>query len=195
MAEGYYRTPDIHFDAETRQGRPFYYFAFGAAATEVEVDGFTGEYKVRRADLLEDVGDSLSPLIDRGQIEGGFVQGLGWLTLEELLWDAEGRVATAGASTYKLPSWSELPDEFHVDFLEHATEPGVVMGGKAVGEPPLMLAISAREALRDAISAFGPGGEIPLASPLTPERVFRAVEEQRAKMQTFVPAHSGVVRA
>src|SRR5208283_4105585 len=135
-------------DAKTRQGSPFYYFAFGAAATEVEVDGFTGEYKVRRADLLEDVGDSLSPLIDRGQIEGGFVQGLGWLTLEELLWDAEGRVATAGASTYKLPSWAEMPEEFHVDFLAHATEPGVVMGSKAVGEPPLMLAISAREALR-----------------------------------------------
>jgi xanthine dehydrogenase large subunit len=195
MAEGYYRTPEIHFDAETRQGSPFYYFAFGAAATEVEVDGFTGEYKVRRADLLEDVGDSLSPLIDRGQIEGGFVQGLGWLTLEELLWDAEGRVATAGASTYKLPSWSELPEEFHVDFLEHATEPGVVMGSKAVGEPPLMLAISAREALRDAIAAYGPGGEIPLASPLTPERVFRAIEEQRAKLQTFVRPDTGVVRA
>ncbi|MGP8244059.1 MAG: xanthine dehydrogenase molybdopterin binding subunit, partial [Bryobacteraceae bacterium] len=194
MAEGYYRTPEIHFDAKTRQGRPFHYFAFGAAVTEVEVDGFTGAYKVRRADLLEDVGDSLSPLIDRGQIEGGYLQGLGWLTLEELLWDAEGRVATAGASTYKLPSWSELPEEFHLDFLEGATEPGVVMGSKAVGEPPLMLAISAREALRDAIAAYGPGGEIPLASPLTPERVFRAVEEQRAKLGALAP-DTGVVRA
>jgi len=195
FAEGYYRTPEIHFDARLGHGHPFYYFAFGAAATEVEVDGFTGQYKVRRADVLEDVGDSLSPLIDRGQIEGGFVQGLGWLTLEELLWDGEGRVATAGASTYKLPSWSELPEEFHVDFLERATEPGVVMGSKAVGEPPLMLAISAREALRDAIAAYGPGGEIPLASPLTPERVFRAIEDQRAKLCTFASPPTRVVRA
>ena len=102
-------------------------------------------------------GDSVSPLIDRGQIEGGFVQGLGWLTLEELLWDAQGRLATAGASTYKLPSWPELPEIFNVAFLERATEPGVVFGSKAVGEPPLMLAISVREAIRDAIAAFRRG--------------------------------------
>src|SRR5204863_1780649 len=127
---------------------------YAAAVTEVEVDGFTGMYRVRRADLLEDVGDSISPLVDRGQIEGGFIQGVGWLTLEELVWDAQGRLATAGASTYKLPSWSELPDEFHVEFLGRAAEPGVVYGSKAVGEPPLMLAISVREALRDAIAAF-----------------------------------------
>ena len=154
FAQGYYRTPEIHYDPKTGSGRPFYYFAYGAAVSEVEVDGFTGQYRLLRADILEDVGDSVSPLVDRGQIEGGFIQGVGWLTLEELLWDAEGRLATDGASTYKLPSWSEVPDEFHVDFLTRAAEPGVVFGSKAVGEPPLMLAISVREAIRDAVAAF-----------------------------------------
>jgi xanthine dehydrogenase large subunit len=180
FAQGYYRTPGIHFDPKTGQGHPFHYYAYGAAVTEVEVDGFTGDYRIRRADILLDVGDSIAPLIDRGQIEGGFIQGLGWLTLEELLWDAEGRVATAGASTYKLPSWSEVPAVFEVAFLERATEPGVILGSKAVGEPPLMLAISAREAIRDAVAAFGAGGIVQLDSPATPERVYWAIERARA---------------
>jgi xanthine dehydrogenase large subunit len=192
FAEGYYRTPEIHFDQKTGQGRPFHYYAYGAAATEVEIDGFTGEHRVLRADILEDVGDSLSPLVDRGQVEGGFVQGLGWLTLEELLWDEKGRVSTAGASTYKLPSWTELPEIFEIAFLERAAEPGVVMGSKAVGEPPLMLAISAREAIRDAIGAFGSGGDVAIDSPLTPERIFWAVEKARARRERPV---SGTVRA
>jgi xanthine dehydrogenase large subunit len=176
FAQGYYRTPEIHFDAKSATGRPFYYYAYGAAVSEVEVDGFTGEHRIIRADLLEDVGDSVSPLIDRGQIEGGFVQGLGWLTLEELLWDAQGRLATAGASTYKLPSWPELPEIFNVSLLERAAEPGVIFGSKAVGEPPLMLAISVREAIRDAVAAFGAGGVVTLDSPATPERIFWAVK-------------------
>jgi len=183
FAQGYYRTPGIHFDQKTGQGSPFHYFAYGAAVTEVEVDGFTGGHRVLRVDILQDVGDSVSPLIDRGQIEGGYVQGLGWLTLEELLWDAEGRLATNGASTYKLPAWSEMPEVFEVAFLERASEPGVIFGSKAVGEPPLMLAISAREAIRDAIAAFGAGGAgsvVLLDSPATPERVFWAVKEARA---------------
>ena len=177
FAAGYYRTPGIHFDQKTGRGHPFHYFAYGAAVTEVEVDRFTGDSRVLRVDILQDVGDSLSPLIDRGQIEGGYIQGLGWLTLEELLWDREGRVATNGASTYKLPSWSELPGVFEVAFLERATEPGVILGSKAVGEPPLMLAISAREAIRDAIAAFGPGGVVALDSPATPERIFWAIQQ------------------
>src|SRR5258708_13291911 len=111
-----------------------------------------------RTDILHDCGESLSPLVDRGQVEGGFIQGLGWLTLEELVWNKEGRLMTNGASTYKLPSWSELPGEFNVNFLERATEPGVVFGTKPVGTPPLILPLSLREALRDAISAFGNGG-------------------------------------
>jgi OHCU decarboxylase len=138
-----------------------------------------------RTDILHDVGDSVSPLIDRGQVEGGFIQGLGWLTLEELLWDQQGRVSTAGASMYKLPAWSELPEVFEVAFFARATEPGVILGSKAVGEPPLMLAISAREAIRDAIAAFGSVGqiswlgEVNLDSPATPERIFWAIERQR----------------
>jgi len=186
FAHGYYRTPEIHFDSKTATGKPFHYFAYGAAVTEVEVDGFTGEHRVLRADILEDVGDSLSPLIDLGQIEGGFIQGLGFLTLEELLWDAQGRLATAGASTYKLPSWPELPEVFEIAFLKRASEPGVVFGSKAVGEPPLMLAISAREAIRDAIAAFGNGGPVLLDSPATPERIFWAV--QRARPQKEAPS-------
>ncbi len=146
-----------------------------AAVSEVEVDGFTGDYRLLRTDILEDVGDSVSPLVDRGQIEGGFIQGVGWLTLEELVWDAQGRLATAGASTYKLPSWTEVPEVFEVNFLERAAEPGAIFGSKAVGEPPLMLAMSVREAIRDAIAAFGAGGPVMLASPATPERVFFAV--------------------
>jgi len=131
--------------------------------------------------LLEDVGQSLSTVVDRGQIEGGFIQGVGWLTLEELVWDAEGRLATAGASTYKLPSWSEAPEEFYVTMLEHAPDEGVVFDSKAVGEPPLMLAISVREALRDAVAAFGAVGPVKLASPATPERVFFAVKDARSR--------------
>jgi len=184
FAEGFYRTPDIHFDFATSRGNPFYYFAYGAAVSEVELDGFTGQCRLIRTDILHDTGDSLSPIVDRGQIEGGFLQGVGWLTIEELLWDERGRVSTAGASTYKLPSWSEVPDVFNVAMLERATQPGVVMGSKAVGEPPLMLAFSVREAIRDAIAAFGHGRAFTFDSPATPERVFFAVRQVRASEYT-----------
>jgi xanthine dehydrogenase large subunit len=178
FASGYYRTPEIHYDPRTLRGSPFYYFAYGAAVAEVEIDVFTGQHRLLRADILEDVGDSVSPMIDRGQIEGGFIQGAGWLTLEELVWDAQGRLATNGASTYKLPSWSEMPPDFRVAFLERASEPGVVFGSKAVGEPPLMLAISVREAIRDAIASYG-AGLVELDSPCTPERIFFALQKAR----------------
>ena len=181
FAQGYYRTPDIHFDKAVGRGKPFHYFAFGAAVSEVEVDRFTGAYRLLRTDILEDVGDSISPIVDRGQIEGGFLQGVGWLTLEELLWDDEGRLATGGASTYKLPSWSEVPEVFEVNFLEGAAQPGVVFSSKAVGEPPLMLAISVREAIRDAVVAFGSQDVVTFPSPATPERVFFAVRRVRAE--------------
>ena len=179
FAEGFYRTPDIHFNFKTSRGSPFYYYAYGAAVSEVEVDGFTGQFRLTRTDILHDAGDSISPIVDRGQIEGGFLQGVGWLTIEELLWDAKGRVSTAGASTYKLPSWSEVPETFNVEMLERATQPGVVMGSKAVGEPPLMLAFSVREALRAAVAAFGDGRTFTFDSPATPERVFFAVRQVR----------------
>ncbi|CAL9349472.1 xanthine dehydrogenase molybdopterin binding subunit [Streptomyces sp. enrichment culture] len=184
-AAGFYRTEGLHWDAKTFRGSPFKYFAHGAAATEVEVDGFTGAYRIRRVDIVHDVGDSLSPLIDIGQVEGGFVQGAGWLTLEDLRWDTgdgphRGRLLTQAASTYKLPSFSEMPEEFNVTLLENATEEGAVYGSKAVGEPPLMLAFSVREALRQAAAAFGPGGaSVELASPATPEAVYWAIQAAR----------------
>jgi xanthine dehydrogenase large subunit len=191
FAEGYYRTPDIHFDRAAGRGKPFHYFAFGAAVSEVEVERFTGAYRLRRVDILQDVGDSISPIVDRGQVEGGFVQGVGWLTLEELLWDEQGRLATAGASTYKLPSWSEMPEDFRVSFLEDARQSSVVFGSKAIGEPPLMLAISVREALRDAVAAFGAGDVVTFDSPATPERIFFAVRRARLR----APRLGGQVRA
>jgi xanthine dehydrogenase large subunit len=188
FAAGFYRTPDLHFDWQTGQGKPFHYFAYGAAASEVEVDGFTGQYRLLRTDILHDVGDSLSPLVDRGQVEGGFVQGVGWLTIEELAWNADGTFVSNGASTYKLPTLGECPPDLRVAFLERAAEPGVVHGSKAVGEPPLMLAISVREALRAAVAAFGTGGLVELASPATPEAVFWAIERVRARSPQALPA-------
>jgi xanthine dehydrogenase large subunit len=178
FATGYYRTPNIHFDRETGTGKPFHYFAYGAAVSEVEIDGFTGQYRLLRTDILHDVGDSLSPLVDRGQVEGGFIQGVGWLTTEELVW-SEGVLKTSGASTYKLPTLGECPPVFRVELLTRAREPDVVHGSKAVGEPPFMLAFSVREALRAAVAAFGSGGIVELASPATPEAVFWAVERAR----------------
>ena len=184
-AAGFYRTEGLHWDSAVMQGEPFKYFAYGVAASEVEVDGFTGAYHTRRVDIVHDVGDSLSPLVDIGQIEGAFVQGAGWLTLEDLRWDESdrpdrGRLATQAASTYKLPSFSEMPEVFNVSLLEHAHEEGAVYGSKAVGEPPLMLAFSVREALRQAAAAFGPAGtSVDLASPATPEAVYWAVEQAR----------------
>lgn len=185
-AAGFYRTEGLSWDPTTMTGHPFKYFAYGVAAAEVEVDGFTGAYDVRRVDIVHDVGDSLSPLVDLGQVEGGFLQGVGWLTLEDLRWDSSdgpsrGRLATQSASTYKLPSLSELPADLRVALLERATEDGVVYGSKAVGEPPLMLAFSVREALRDAVAAFGPPGvSVALASPATPEAVWWAIERVRS---------------
>ncbi|SIN68677.1 xanthine dehydrogenase molybdopterin binding subunit [Agromyces cerinus] len=185
-AAGFYRTEGLHWNPDQMQGSPFKYFAYGAAVTEVEVDGFTGAPRVRRVDIVHDVGDSLSPMLDVGQIEGGYVQGVGWLTLEELRWDESdgphrGRLLTQSASTYKLPSFSEMPEEFHVRLFENAREDGAVYGSKAVGEPPLMLAFSAREAIRAAVGAFGPvGRSVVLGSPATPETVFWAIEAARA---------------
>ncbi len=198
-AAGFYRTAGLHWDAMRMQGEPFKYFAYGAAAAEVEVDGFTGAYRLRRVDIVHDAGDSLSPLIDLGQIEGGFVQGVGWLTLEELLWDEtdgpdRGRLNTQAASSYKIPSFSEMPPQFNVHLFEQATEAGVVYGSKAVGEPPLMEAFSVREALRQAVGAFGPAGwSVSLACPSTPEAVYWAVQAARDATRAGqpVPVYAG----
>ncbi len=203
-AAGFYKTEGLHWDSSIMHGSPFKYFAYGVAASEVEVDGFTGAYRLLRVDIVHDVGDSLSPLVDIGQIEGAFVQGAGWLTLEDLRWDesdkpSRGRLATQAASTYKLPSFSEMPEVFNVALLDRAHEDGAVYGSKAVGEPPLMLAFSVREALREAAAAFGPAGtSVDLASPATPEAVYWAVEEARGgveppHMTAMVAGAPGVV--
>lgn len=182
FATGYYKTPKIHFDRELGKGKPFHYFAYGAAVSEVEIDGFTGQSRLLRSDILHDVGESLSPLVDRGQVEGAFIQGVGWLTCEELVWNQAGAFVSSGASTYKLPTVGDCPPIFNVQLLERAAEPGVVYGSKAVGEPPFMLSISVREALRAAVAAFGDGKlVVELASPATPEAVFWAIEKLRSK--------------
>ena len=170
-AAGFYATPDLEWDWAVGKGKPFHYFAFGAAVSEVEVDGFTGMNHVRRVDILHDVGDSLNPAIDRGQIEGGFVQGMGWLTSEELKWSAEGKLLTHSASTYAIPTFSDAPRDFRVTLLDDAKHPNTIHGSKAVGEPPLMLAISVREAIRDAVGAFETSGDFLLPSPCTGEAV------------------------
>jgi xanthine dehydrogenase large subunit len=178
-ATGYYRTPNIHWNPETGKGRPFYYFAYGAAVSEVEVDRFTGTFKLLQVDIVHDVGESLNPLVDQGQIEGGFVQGLGWLTMEELVWDNQGRLRTDAPSTYKIPTVSEIPEHFHVHLLERAAQEGVIYGSKAVGEPPFMLAMSVREAIRSAVAAFGQANYVPLALPAAPEAILNAIETIR----------------
>ena len=178
-ATGHYCTPGIHWDRAAGRGKPFHYFACGAAVTEVEVDGFTGMHRVLRADILHDVGDSINAGVNRGQIEGGFVQGMGWLTTEELKWDDRGQLLTHSPDTYKLPAIGDTPQIFNVSFLKNAAQKSVVFGSKAVGEPPLMLAISVREAIRDAVAAFGePGGEVLLASPATCEAIFMTVQNR-----------------
>jgi xanthine dehydrogenase molybdopterin binding subunit/xanthine dehydrogenase small subunit len=173
-ATGFHATPGLDWDWSVGKGKPFHYHAFGAAVTEVEVDGFTGMHHIRRADILHDVGDSLNPAIDRGQIEGGYVQGAGWLTCEDLRWDENGRLLTHSASTYAIPAFSDAPPDFRTHLLENATHPRTIHGSKAVGEPPLMLAISVREALRDAIHAFGKR-HTDLPSPLTAEVLKQAI--------------------
>lgn len=178
---GYYATPGIHWDRVAGRGKPFHYFAYGAAVTEVEVDGFTGMQQVTRVDILHDVGDSVNAAINRGQIEGGFVQGMGWLTAEELLWNDKGVKLTHSPDTYKIPAIGDAPKIFNVTLLPNAAQKNVVHGSKAVGEPPFMLAISVREAIRDAVAAFGVGqGEVSLASPATCEAIWRAIQNQKA---------------
>jgi len=188
-ATGFYRTPNLSWDPETYSGRPFYYFAYGAAVSEVEVDGFTGTFKLRQVDIVHDVGESLNPLVDQGQVEGGFVQGLGWLTMEELVWDDEGRLRTFAPSTYKIPTISEVPEAFHIHLLERASQNGTIYGSKAVGEPPFMLAFSVREAMRAAVAAFGQGPDrVPLTSPATPEATLDAIDTMRQSLSQATAA-------
>jgi xanthine dehydrogenase molybdopterin-binding subunit B len=186
-ASGFYRTPGIGYDRAKGRGRPFYYFAYGAAVSEVEVDAYSGMKRVLAVDILHDVGDSLNPGIDRGQIEGAFIQGMGWLTGEELKWSDDGRLLTHSASTYQIPSIGDTPERMTVELLPEAAQRGTIHGSKAVGEPPLMLAISVREAIRDAIAAFGtPGGEVSLSSPATHEAIRAAIKNRLVRAGLLV---------
>jgi xanthine dehydrogenase large subunit len=188
-ASGYYRTPKIHWDPATGTGRPFYYFAYGAAATEVAIDTLTGEMRVLRAELVQDCGRSLNPAIDLGQIEGAFVQGLGWLTTEELWWDEAGRLRTHGPSTYKIPGSRDVPPVFHARILEDApNREDTIFHSKAVGEPPLMLAIAAWLAIRDAAANAAPNGRlVALDAPATPERILAALDAARGAAGSAPP--------
>ncbi|SEF92257.1 xanthine dehydrogenase molybdopterin binding subunit [Vibrio hangzhouensis] len=176
---GFYRTPKIYYDHEKARGRPFYYFAYGASCSEVVIDTLTGEYKILRVDILHDVGASLNPAIDIGQVEGGFVQGVGWLTTEELVWNEQGRLMTNGPASYKIPAVADMPIDFRTHLLENRSNPeDTVFNSKAVGEPPFMLGMSVWSALKDAISYVAVDGAIPkLNTPATPERVLMAVQE------------------
>ncbi len=176
---GFYATPNIDFDREKKHGRPFFYFAYGAACSEVVIDTLTGEMKITRADLLHDVGRSLNPAIDIGQIEGGFVQGAGWLTSEELVFDRNGRLATHAPSTYKIPTAFDVPEDFRVSLFANSNREDTIWRSKAVGEPPLMLAISVFAAIADAIHSLAPGRQVPLDAPATPEAILRAVQAVR----------------
>jgi xanthine dehydrogenase large subunit len=180
---GFYKTPKITWDREKATGRPFLYFAYGAACSEVIVDTMTGEMRVSRVDILHDVGKSLNPAVDIGQIEGGFVQGMGWLTTEELVWDSAGRLRTHAPSTYKIPAASDVPADFRVKLFESGgNREDTIYRSKAVGEPPLMLAISVFSALTDAVASVGGHKVLPdLDAPATPERILAAVNDVRRR--------------
>jgi xanthine dehydrogenase large subunit len=180
-AAGFYKTPDIHWDRGSGRGHPFYYFAYGASVSEVTIDTLTGEYQVDRVDILHDVGRSLNPAVDMGQVEGGFIQGMGWLTTEELWWDQKGQLKTHAPSTYKIPLASDVPPMFNVKFCDWSVNREMTVGrSKAVGEPPLMLAMSVVEALGMAVASVAGYRVAPrLDTPVTPERVLLRVEDMR----------------
>jgi xanthine dehydrogenase large subunit len=180
-ATGFYATPKITWNRERREGRPFYYFAYGAACSEVTVDITTGEMRVDRIDILHDVGRSLNPAVDMGQIEGGFVQGMGWLTTEDLVFDADGKLRTHAPSTYKIPTASDVPADFRIAlWRSRGNRQPTIYRSKAVGEPPLMLALSVFSAITDAIASLAPGMVPRLDAPATPEAIMRAVKAMGA---------------
>ncbi len=175
-SDGFYRTPKIHYDKVTLTGRPFYYFSYGAACSEVAIDTLTGESRVLAVDILHDVGTPINPAIDIGQIEGGFIQGVGWLTTEQLVWNAQGKLATHAPSTYKIPATGDVPEHLRVDLWPEPNREDNVGGSKAVGEPPFMLGISVWEALREAVASTAPAGQpVKLTAPATAENVLRAL--------------------
>lgn len=188
---GFYRTPKIFYDRDQARGRPFYYYAYGVACVEVLVDTLTGEYRMLRGDILHDVGDSLNPAIDIGQVEGAFVQGMGWLTTEELVWNAKGKLMTNGPASYKIPAIADMPIDLRVKLVENRKNPeDTVFHSKAVGEPPFMLGIAAWCALKDAVASLADYKVQPqIDAPATPERVLWGVEQMR-KLKATAKADS-----
>jgi xanthine dehydrogenase large subunit len=182
-SDGFYATPGLRWDPKTTQGRPFYYFSYGAAVSEVAVDTLTGEWRLLRADVLHDVGRSLNPAIDIGQIEGAFIQGMGWLTTEELVWHPKtGRLATHAPSTYKIPTANDCPPVLDVRLFDNANVEDSIHRSKAVGEPPLLLPFSVFLAIRDAVSSAGDHRtDPPLRAPATPEAILDAIDAVRTK--------------
>jgi xanthine dehydrogenase large subunit len=181
-ATGFYATPKIHYDRKTLTGRPFFYFAYGAAVSEVVIDTLTGECRLLAVDILHDAGSSLNPALDRGQIEGGFLQGWGWLTMEALVWNDRGELATHSPSTYKIPTARDWPPKARIDFHDAPNREDTIHSSKAVGEPPLMLALSAFHAIRDAVASVGDTRRSPqLDAPATAEAIFRAVRAREAQ--------------
>jgi xanthine dehydrogenase large subunit len=181
-ATGFYATPKVHYDRHTLSGRPFFYYAYGAAVSEVAIDALTGEHRLLALDILHDCGRSLNPAVDRGQIEGGFLQGYGWLTMEELWWDRDGRLGTHAPSTYKIPAARDWPERARIEFFDAPNREDTIHRSKAVGEPPLMLALSAFHALRDAIASVDDYRTVPrLDAPATPERVLASITDLRAR--------------
>ena len=187
---GFYRTPKIYYDRDKAAGRPFYYYAYGVACVEVLVDTLTGEYRMLRGDILHDVGDSLNPAIDIGQVEGAFVQGMGWLTMEELVWNAKGKLMTNGPASYKIPAIADMPIDLRVKLVENRKNPeDTVFHSKAVGEPPFMLGIAAWCALKDAVASLADYKVQPqIDAPATPERVLWGVEQMRKLKQARTSA-------
>jgi xanthine dehydrogenase large subunit len=179
-SDGFYATPKLHWDRRTMNGRPFFYFAYGAAVSEVIVDTLTGEWKLLRADLLHDAGESINPAIDLGQVEGAFIQGMGWLTTEELWWNDDGVLMTHAPSTYKIPAVNDCPADFRVQLFRNSNVEDTILRSKATGEPPLLLAFSVFFAIRDAIASVG-GHRLnpPLDAPATGEAILKAVDAVR----------------
>ena len=176
---GFYKTPKIHWDQQNMKGNPYFYFTWGASISEVVIDTFTGENRVLKSYIVQDCGTSMNPNIDIGQIEGAFVQGMGWLTCEELSWNKDGRLMTLGPSTYKIPGSRDIPSIMKVKLLENSpNNQKTIFRSKAVGEPPLMLATSCWLAIKDAISRYKGGGIVKLDAPATPENILKAIKSE-----------------
>jgi xanthine dehydrogenase large subunit len=179
---GFYMTPEINYDFTTLQGRAFYYYCYGASVSEVEIDTRTGELWIKAVDIVHDAGRSINPALDKGQIEGAYIQGMGWLTMEEIIWDKKGKLLTHGPSTYKIPVAGDVPEHFNITLFDGSNVKPTPFNSKAVGEPPFMLGLSTFFAVRDAVSASANYKVVVnLSAPATPERILLACEDAKQR--------------